>query len=225
MFKLSLEIFSSRFSHLSTSQEYIHQSFARVLHYHATHTAYFGPSIIRSSLAESVTVFPQNTIFLSLYTWIEARFRIDDRVRSIMRDIVLHSDHGREGKYQESVMSHFFAVHSEINRSITLGSNAHTVRGTFERGVGSGCGAHSAGLWKLYFLFELSRKDLERAKSVFYRGMRACPWAKELYMMAFEYLRTVMGETERRSLYELMVEKELRIHLELYKTIDKRDER
>lgn len=155
----------------------------------------------------------------------EARFRIDDRVRSIMRDVVLSSDRGRESKYQVSVVSHFFAIHTEINRSITLGSNVHTVRGTFERGVSSNCGAHSAGLWKLYFLFELSRNELEKAKSVFYRGMKACPWAKELYMIAFEYLRTVMGETELRGLYELLVEKELRIHLGLEEIVDKRNGR
>lgn len=154
-------------------------------------------------------------MFLSLYIWVEARFRIDDRVRSIMRDVVLSSDRDREGKHQENVMSHIFAVYIELSRSIKLRSNVHTVRGTFERGVGSSCGAHSAGLWKLYFLFELSRNELEKAKSVFYRGMKACPWAKEMYMMAFEYLRSVMGETELRGLYELMVEKELRIHLGL----------
>lgn len=208
-------MFSSRFSNFSGAQEYLHQSFAQLLYYHATHSTYFSPSIIRSSLAESIALFPKNTIFLYLYTWIEARFRIDDRVRSITRDVVLSNDLGREGKYQESVMSHLFAVHTEINRSTALGSNVHTIRGTIERGVGSSCGAHSAGLWKLYFHFELSRNELEKAKSVFYRGMKACPWAKELYMMAFEYLSTVMGETELKGLYELMVERELRIHLGL----------
>lgn len=225
VFTLNVDLFTSRFSQSSPNQEYIHQSFARLLHYHATHTAYFSPTIIRSALTGSVTMFPQNTIFLSLFSWIEARFRIDDRLRSIMKDVVLSKDRGREGKYQESVMSHFFAVHTEINRSVTLGSNAHTVRGTFERGVGSNCGAHSAGLWKLYFLFEISKNELKKAKSVFYRGVKACPWAKELYMIAFEYLRTVMDESELTGLYELMVERELRIHLGLEEIIDKRDER
>ncbi|MCJ1468795.1 hypothetical protein MMC07_007425 [Pseudocyphellaria aurata] len=224
-FTSNVDLINARFSQLSPNQEYIHQSFARLLHYHATHTAYFSPTIIRSALAESVTMFPQNTIFLFLFRWIEARFRIDDRLRSIMKDVVLSNDRGRQGEYQESVMSHFFAVHTEINRSITLGSNTHTVRGTFERGVGSNCGAHSAGLWKLYFLFEISRNELDKAKSVFYRGMKACPWAKELYMIAFEFLKTVMEESELTGLYELMVQKELRIHLELQETFDKRDER
>lgn len=138
---------------------------------------------------------------------------------------MLSSDRGGESNHQASVVSHFFAIHAEINRSITLESNVHTVRGTFERGVSSSCGAHSAGLWKLYFLFELSRNKLEKAKSVFYRGMKACPWAKELYMIAFEYLGTVMGETELRGLYELLVEKELRIHLGIEELFDSRDER
>lgn len=55
---------------------------------------------------------------------------------------------------------------------------------------------------------------MQRAKMVFYRGIRACPWAKELYMLAFEYLEPVMGEPELRGVYETLGEKELRVHVE-----------
>ena len=212
----NLSILSPRFPQSSISYEYVHQSFTRLLYYHATRSPNFAPSLIRSSLADSIAQFPQNTMFLSLYAWIEARFRIDDRVRSIITNFVLNSNSGRKGQDQEeSVISHFFAVHMEINRSITLGSNSNTIRGTFERAIRSSCGGLSAGLWKLYFLFELSRDEPEKAKNVFYRALRACPWVKELYMSAFEHLRTVMAETELRGVYELMVEKELRIHVGL----------
>lgn len=212
--------FTSNFALISTqcpsyvlSQELIRQSFARLLYHHVESSRDYSPSVIRSFFAESVAQFPLNTMFLSLYSWIEGRFRLDDRVRSIMRHVLLDRNRNEHGEQQGSVIGHFFAIHTEIHRGVTLGSNVHAVRGTFERAVASRNGAHSAGLWKLYFLFEISRNDLNRAKSVFYRGLRFCPWAKALYMLAFEYLRPVMHETELRGLYELMGEKELRIHV------------
>lgn len=43
-------------------------------------------------------------------------------------------------------------------------------------------------------------------------------------MMAFEHLAPVMGATELRGLYELMGEKELRIHVDLEDIFDRRNE-
>ncbi|KAK4694471.1 nuclear exosome regulator NRDE2, partial [Lecanoromycetidae sp. Uapishka_2] len=208
----------------SIARECLHQSFARLLHYHATHTSLFKPSDIRALLAESMKEFPQNTIFLSLYAWNEARFRIDDRVRSIVKDVILAKDNTK-GKQPESIIPHFFAVYTELHRSVTFGSNASTIRSTFERAVGSTSGMHCAGLWKLYFLFERSRGNIASAKRVFWRGVRACPWAKELYLLAFEGLREVMEDAELRSIYELMVEKELRVHVNLDDIFEEMEER
>lgn len=217
VFRSNLSVLSTQASITSTTIESLHQSFAHLLYHHATHSHLVKPSEIRSLLAESVTQFPQNTIFLSLYAWNEARFRIDDRVRSIIKDVVLPSNQDADGKRQESVVSHFFAIYTELNRGTTLGSNTSTIRSTFERAVTSANGTHCAGLWKLYFLFEQSRADVARAKGVFWRCIKACPWAKLLYMLAFEFLRGTDGLTdeELRSIYELMGEKELRIHVSL----------
>lgn len=207
----------------TSTQEYLHQSFARLLYHHATYTHFFKPADLRSILTESVSLFPQNTIFLSLYAWNETRFRIDDRVRSIVKDAVLGA--GPDAKGKESVTSHFFAIHAELNRGVIFGSNTNAIRGTFERAVVSECGAHCAGLWKMFFLFELSRGDMQAAKSVFYRGIRACPWVKELYMLAFDYLSGEGGmrEADLRGIYELMGEKELRMHVALEDPEDPHD--
>ena len=196
--------------------ERLHQSLAKLFYYHITHTSSFQPSLFRSCLSKSITSFPQNTIFLSLYAWNEARFRIDDRVRSIINDILSNpADGAGYGASRESVITHFFAIHSELSRAISLGSNIHSIRNTFERAVQSGSGSHSALLWKKYFLFESERGELQKAKDVFYRGVRACPWVKELYMLPFHYLRDIMSWQELRGCYELIVEKELRIHIPL----------
>ena len=172
-FKSNIQILSTYISSSSSDHEYLHQSFARLLYYHATHTHIYKPSEIRSLLAETIAQFPQNTIFLSLYAWNEARFRIDDRLRSVVKELVL-SGSGEPGKKaQGSVMPHFFAIYSELHRAVTLGSNAFTIRSTFERAVESDSGAHCAGLWKLYFLFEFSRYETERANMVFWRSLKA----------------------------------------------------
>ena len=213
-FKSNIALVSTR---CPSSSEYLHQSFARLIHHHATHIHLFKPSEIRSLLAESIAQFPQNTVFLSLYAWNEARFRIDDRVRSIVKELVLGGSDGTKKKTQDSVVLRFFAIYSELHRGVTLGSNISTIRSTFERAVESDSGAHCAGLWKLYFLFEHSRLEAERAKTVFWRGLRACPWAKDLYMLAFEHLRgeKAMGEADLGGIYQLLVEKELRVHVGL----------
>ena len=214
-FKSNIALISTSVSPTSSNHEYLHQSFARLLYYHATHTHLFKPADIRSLLAESIAQFPQNTIFLSIYGWNEARFRIDDRLRSVVKELVLDSSGKIGNKFQESVVPHFFAIYSELHRAVTFGSNVSTVRSTFERAVESDSGAHCAGLWKLYFLFENSRYEAERAKMVFWRGLRACPWAKDLHMLAFEHLSGEKGmdKADLRGIYELLGEKELRRHV------------
>ena len=223
-FTENLHLLSINFTDTKSGEESFRQSFARLLYHHATHEHLFKPSEIRVLLAESVSRFPQNTVFLSLYAWNENRFRIDDRVRSIVQDVVLGiSDTEKAGK--DNVLSHFFAIQIEMNRGVGLGSNDNAIRATFERAIESRSGRHCAGIWKMYFLFEHSRRDLKKATVVFYRGIRACPWVKELYLLPFEYLRDgsgAMRDADLRGVYDLMVEKELRVHVDLEELIEQR---
>ena len=226
-FSTQLTALSTHFQPTPLPHELLHQSFARLLHHHATHIPLFKPATIREALAISIALFPQNTIFLSLYAWNESRFRIDDRVRSIIKDIVLNpkdkSSH-RDNEESESITPHLFAIYSELNRSPIFGSNTNTIRATFERAVASAAGAHFAGIWKLYVLFEHRRGDKARAKGVWWRGVRACPWVKALWMMAFGEIRDVMGDNELKEVWELMGEKELRLHTDLEKLLERREE-
>ena len=221
-FRSNLTLFSQ--TSRRADREHLHQNFARLLYYHVTHTQIFKPLDIRFLLAESIAEFPQNTIFISLYSWNEARFRIDDRVRVIVKEVVLANDESKE-QQPESVVPHFFALYTELNRGVTFGSNNSTIRSTFERAVSTKSVKHCAGLWKWYFLFECSRGDMEKAKAVYWRGLRACPWVKELYLLAFEYLRDVMTEADLRGIYELLGEKDLRVHIGLEDHFRDRDER
>ena len=110
----------------SAVNEINHQSQAEFLHWHISSKKPFKPSIARSTLAESVNLFPNNTKFLTLFFMYEARFRIDDRVRTIIRDSVL-------GSRNETIIGWQFAAWAEQNRGVEMGATVHSVRATFER--------------------------------------------------------------------------------------------
>ncbi len=60
-----------------------------------------------------------------------------------------------------------------------------------------------------------------------YRGVKACPWVKELYLLAFEYLREGEGgmeDGELKGCYDLMVEREVRVHVDLEEMAEERGE-
>ncbi|KAL8737734.1 MAG: hypothetical protein Q9181_001391 [Wetmoreana brouardii] len=218
-FKTNLHLLMENLPADRAAEALLRQSFARLLYTHVVHKNPYSPSTVRSFLAESIAALPHNTIFLSLYAWNEARFRVDDRVRGIVRDTVFASNrcNGQEGNEDESdhITTHFFAVYNDLQRGIVQGSNQNAIRGTFERALASEGVAHSAGLWKLYFLFEHRNRDLKRARDVLFRAIRACPWAKAIYMLAFEYMGDEMGNEDLRGVYDMMVERELRIRVAL----------
>ena len=224
-FSANITALSSRFSKDSLAHELLHQSLARLLYSHATTIPLFKPAIIREALASSIALFPHNAIFLSLYAWNEARFRIDDRVRSIVNgvDLAPKSTSDQPDATEESVTPHLFAIFNELNRTTTSGSNNNTIRNTFERAVASRAGAHSAAIWKLYVQFEIDRGDQAKAKAAWWRAVRACPWVKALWMMAFEELRAAMGQDELIGVYEMMEEKELRLHVDLREVLEGSD--
>ncbi|MCJ1308721.1 hypothetical protein MMC25_002375 [Agyrium rufum] len=212
--------FTARLPQTKLTLEIMHQAFARLLYFHVKNTPYYQPTLVRSAINESIKLFPQNTMFLSLYSWHESRFRMQDRVRSIMSETVFSSQLATSSSRnndepQESVISHFFAMYTELHRSQSLGSSDHAVRAAFERAFDTRCGKRCAALWKLYFLFECRQaQSIEKAKGVLYRSIMACPWAKDLYLLAFEYLDNGgMTKAELRALYAMMEERELRIHM------------
>ena len=114
----------------SAVNEIIHQSRADFLQWHMSTKKLFRPATARSILAESIYLFPNNTKFLALYFKNEARFRIDDRVRAIIRDSVL-------GSHTETIIGWQFAVWTEQNRGVEMGATVHSVRASFEKAVDS----------------------------------------------------------------------------------------
>ncbi|KAL5333947.1 NRDE-2, necessary for RNA interference-domain-containing protein [Aspergillus crustosus] len=241
---------------ISYTTELLHQARARLLYHHLRTSTLYKPSQIRTILTESITSFPHNTITLSLFAWNESRFRIDDRVRDTMRAITTSSTSSQTDTNNTPIpiTTHLFSIYTELTRPTYAGSTAHSARAAFEKALSNNnnnttnpsqppatnpSASHSSiALWKLYILFELSRSDITRAKSVFYRAMRACPWSKDILMLVFTHLRddvvrekySNQGQTggvgqgmdfhELRHVYNVLVEKELRIHIDIERELD-----
>ena len=54
-----------------------------------------------------------------------------------------------------------------------------------------------------------------QAKDIWYRAIRACPWAKELYLIGFERMSNMLPFSELKSIWRIMGEKDLRVHVDL----------
>ncbi|KAI1176340.1 DUF1740-domain-containing protein [Nemania sp. FL0916] len=187
----------------SLAHEVFLQSSARLLYYHASHGS-FRPGLLREQLTQYLSYFPSNTIFHSLFAWREERLSINDRVRSLLQDHVLT-------RANASLSSHIFAISYELRTG-----NAHSARAAFERALASDICAHHVGLWIAYIRFCHARKELRtKAKTVFYRGIQACPWAKAVFMEAFGTLAREMDSAELKSVYSTMCEKGFRIHVDM----------
>jgi tetratricopeptide (TPR) repeat protein len=224
-----------------TELELVHQSRARLLHLHARTSpgSGFRPAQITLTLASSMLLFPSNSIFLTLYHHHTQRSLVTDRIRTVIPTLqsarALSAD---PAAGTNSTIPSIFAIWSETTRPSYAGSTRHSIRAAFERAVAAGeAGKASPEIWKWYLRWELKAADTDvqkdadgmaaRAQDVFYRGMRACPWAKDFYMLAFTNprLRDAIRFDGLRRIYETMVEKGLRIHVDLGDILEEWDER
>jgi hypothetical protein len=213
------------------------QAVAHFLIYHLTHSAIVKPVLTRSAVEPLITLFPNNTLLLSLYAANEVRFAIDDRVRAIMHSSVLQSSTAT------SVAGWSFAIHFETLRGASGGSTAHSIRAMYKRATHpDSAGAHCPALWAAYLSFEMAQlwverekvgdrkpgrngrkrswevrleEAEERVKSVFYLGVRRVPWCKDFVMLGFTVAKGVFGKEEMSKIYGVMMEKEMRVYVEV----------
>jgi hypothetical protein len=102
---------------------------ARLLYYHSTTARSFKVKVMRDSLEQALSVFPNNSSLLGLFVWNEGRVKIENRVRTLMRDVVL-----KEGT--ETVIGYIFAIWAEMRLRGSGGRyNPHAVRALFEQAV------------------------------------------------------------------------------------------
>jgi hypothetical protein len=236
--------------------ELLHQARARLIYFHISQKEHFDPRRLKIMLRKSLALAPHNTMFLSLYMWNDARLPILDRIREpfsfMTADPESHyaqvlADRARSPVILQwpPVSAHLFLIHVGLSRSMAVGTH-YSIREVFERALGERpsemdfpkcfgyeCTRSNVTIWKLYVLFELEKaSDLNRAKAVLYRAIRACPWSKDLILLAFERLyerapgaRDGLQAQELRQLYHLLIEKQMRVHVDLAKGLEEMDAR
>lgn len=212
VYTISSSLFQARGKEHSLAHENLHQARAALLALHQRRAPFLKPSIVRDCLVHSVTLFPHNTVFLEAYANNEKRFRMDDRVRSILSSVVLNEK-------MDTVIGWSFAIWSERQRGLEFGGTSHAIRAVYDKAV-KRSGKHSVELWTRYFLFEIEIEDKRRAKQVFLRGLTNLPWSKWFILLAFEYLDGEMGFEEMRRVWRVLGEKGLRVVVDIQDQLD-----
>lgn len=151
----------------STALCLLHQSRARLLHLHAKSSpSGHRPSDVTSPLAESIRLFPDNTIFLSLYHFHTRRSLPIDRIRNAIPTLTASSPKPLSSSAPtpapfSSIIPTLFHIWTELNRPTFTDSSstAHSIRSAFEEAVSNPQSPsafstqHSAIIWKLYILW------------------------------------------------------------------------
>lgn len=133
-----------------------------------------------------------------------------DETRQLLYDKILTKQH-------DCVTSRIFSIEHEMNRG-----NANTTKAAFEHALATDICKNNVGLWMSYLRFVCAHKGLRpKAKDLFYRALRHCPWSKEIMMEAFHTLIRDMKSDELRSVYNTITGKGLRVHLDLEEFVDK----
>ncbi|KAI9487708.1 MAG: NRDE-2, necessary for RNA interference-domain-containing protein [Benjaminiella poitrasii] len=174
--------------------------YAALLYHHFTTEKSYKPSILRHAMERALSLFPNNTIFLAFYIWNESKTKIFNRVQQLLND---------ELKKNSNVILWLSAIYNELHKYKPY--HADSVRDFFERSILDTRTRSSIILWKCYIQFELSQNNLERARSLFYRSVKECPWSKELYILGIKSFGKTMNEKELNDLVSLMMEKEIRL--------------
>ncbi|GJC95367.1 DUF1740 domain containing protein [Colletotrichum higginsianum] len=111
----------------------------------------------------------------------------------------------------DCISNRIFAIRYELQRG-----NVHSTQAAFEKALDSPACRSNPGLWRCYIRFSYARKQFRnKAKDVFLRGLRHCPWSKELALEAYTTLVNAMDEFELKSVFDTMLSKGLRIHVDM----------
>mmetsp|Transcript_19060 Transcript_19060/g.31227 ORF Transcript_19060/g.31227 Transcript_19060/m.31227 type:complete len:523 (+) Transcript_19060:368-1936(+) len=160
--------------------------------------------ILRTVLTKALESFPSNPLFLSLFVEWESKARIANRTRLFFDQIC-------RGPSATPIVWEM-SIRSEVGRT----GVTHRIRALFEKALNSdskssGC----VGLWRLYMRFELGCKNPSAAVRIYYRALKACPWARNVWMECFRLLRSHMLNIDLAGIVDLMQEKELRVRTTL----------
>ena len=183
---------------------------------------------MREVLAKSIHLFPENSLFHEVQSLISAHNRVDDRLRDALQT-------GAGQRAEMGIIGWCYAVAKEVERCNVDGSGAtaNSMRALFSKALlASDSGVkQSPLLWRLWFRFErilaesvetsstsmIAQRAIDRVKQIFYDGLRHLPWCNFWIIMGMRLLAQHQGSSERElhQLYDVMMEREMRIRIEI----------
>ncbi|KAL9542170.1 hypothetical protein MBANPS3_008745 [Mucor bainieri] len=202
VYQRALDYIKERQAERGYESEMVWTDYATLLYRHATTSSSYKPGLLRQAMEQALALFPNNTIFLGFYMWNESKTKIFNRVQHLLNDAV---------KKDCNVMLWLSAIYSELHKYTPY--HVNSVRDYFERSTQDTRTRSSILLWKCYIQFELMQDNTQKARSLFYRSIRECPWSKELYMLGIKSFGADMDEKEANELISLMMEKEIRLRI------------
>ncbi|TFK30778.1 hypothetical protein FA15DRAFT_580325 [Coprinopsis marcescibilis] len=173
-----------------------------IYHYRAVLNNPMPPSILREHAERALQEFPNNSVILGVFLEAEKGHGVWGKVKDMLRsgqseqrDVVrciedvwvAGWEKGRWGTEIEKTRSGLAAA---VQQERTRGSPI---------------------VWRVYLEFEIRAGQLKTAKKLLFRAIGECPFAKELYLLAFNALRSVFDTRELHSLADLMAERGLRL--------------
>ncbi|KAI9313832.1 NRDE-2, necessary for RNA interference-domain-containing protein [Dichotomocladium elegans] len=201
VYESSLDYIQERQAERGFESEILWVSYVRTLYRHATTGGVgYRPAQLRIVLERALKLFPNNTVFIALFVWNETRTKIYNRVRNVFTSSL---------KSGANIILWLSAIRTELHRCYPY--DANLVRSLFESAIESVSTRASVLIWRLYIDHEVRTKNLERAKALYYRAVRACPWSKELYLLGIQALSRSLTEKELHEIVSLMMEKEIRL--------------
>lgn len=171
--------------------------FSKLVYKHSL-TSPTPPGRLRNILLNALDIYPNNFVFLNLFVENESRSQMANRIRTFFSEAL--SRH-------PSLVLWLFAIHVETAK---LGAIPR-VKSLFEKALETSESRTSVLLWRYYLQFDLQKISPDSAKSVYYRGIRNCPWSKPLWLDSIRLLLPTMNLEELNDLLKLLNEKEIRV--------------
>ena len=240
-YKDALKLFEGRLENQLGLVEAIHEQRARFIYAHAvTFRKDFKPREANTLLSESVKQFPDNLSLLLLHHYFSQRAGVIDRLRQAESKVWQQ----QRSDSDASLITCLFDVLVELNRPAYSGSTNHSIRSAFERATEVGSPGHdNEEMWKAFVLWEVSviaaRSGLKSAgrnnvkdkakeheqrppvTQAFYASLRACPWSKELCMLAFSQtgLKDALGGETLKQVYHNMTDRGMRLRTDIFDSL------
>lgn len=111
----------------SAEEEEIIALHAKIIYRHSLSRRAFRPGDLRSVLESGLRSYPNNSVFLSLHLHNELRTRIDNRVRTVLEEMILRP-------HTVSAQGWLFAIYAELHLNARR-YNPESIRALFERAV------------------------------------------------------------------------------------------